>query len=63
MTVWQYDEETCSELHSFASWPSGRAYTYEGRENVVKKKELSRLDCDRIEEIAILFSFIDIYFV
>jgi hypothetical protein len=30
--------EACSEVYSLASWISGRSYTYEGKEKVVKKK-------------------------
>jgi hypothetical protein len=33
--------EACSKMHVLASWPSGRAYTYGGREKVVKRVSLA----------------------
>jgi hypothetical protein len=48
-------KQACSEVHSLASWLSGRTYTYEagGWETVVKR--ISFLGCDRKEEIVILW--------
>jgi hypothetical protein len=43
MTVLYIVREACSEVHFLASWLSGRAYIYEGREKVVKI--VSSLDC------------------
>jgi hypothetical protein len=41
-------------VHSLTSCINGRAYAYEGRKEVVKKKELKSLSCGRIEGIVIL---------